>query len=417
MIPTTRGGRRTPEARRLTGPSTGGGVTPYGGVPPATPTPTPTIPLVTGTPSGAPPPPGTPPVGTGTQLQQLLGASGQPGGAGTPTDPSVLGKFGYRGDIAINPLEQQGMDYASSLLAGGTPGEQLAPAQSLYEQVLSGEFAPQGEQFRSDVYGATQTGAMENLKKMQDMMAENFAQRGGYFGGKHGIAQAELGRGVGSDLSQLLAGLNLQGFQSDIANRMGAAQGMGGLGATQRGMESSLLGDVMGAGGVGSQRDLINQQLYQSASDRAYQDWMRARQETMMPFTMAQGLLGMQPTQTFIQQPQSPFGPFAQGVGQAATTALLASSKEFKKDISGITEEVENEIFEKMKGIQLFNYRYKFEPDDNPKHLGLITEESPEELTFFNKKAIGLCEYISMLHIAVKVMVRKIEMLERQLKK
>jgi len=289
----------------------GGGITPYGGTPPATPIPTPTIPLV----SSTPPPPGTQGPGVGTQ------------GVGTQTDPSVLGKFGYQGEIGINPQEQQALDFMNEMY-GGRGDQPLQSAKNLYESILAGEFGPQGQQFQQDVYGATKTGAMQNLADMQDMMAERFSHRGGYFGGKHGVAQSDLARKTGSGLDQLLAGLNMQGFQQDIGSRLGAAGGLQGLAGTERGLESSLLQDMMGGGQMVTGRELTNRDLYQQASDRAYQDWVRSRQEQMMPFGMMGGMLNMQPYQNVAFAPeQSPWnallGGAGQGAGAVGTSALL----------------------------------------------------------------------------------------------
>jgi len=55
---------------------------------------------------------------------------------------------------------------------------------------------------------------------------------------------------------------------------------------------------------------------------RAYQDWIRARQETMMPFQMGMQLLGFQPQQPFVQQPQpSPWGQLLGMWGQNMQSA------------------------------------------------------------------------------------------------
>jgi len=93
--------------------------------------------------------------------------------------------------------------------------------------------------------------------------------------------------------------------------------------------------------------------------------------------------------------------------------AGVFSSKEFKKDITEISEKEENDIFKKMKDSPLFHYRYKFEDDEVTPHIGLITEESPNEVTLFNNKMVGLYEYIAALHATVKVLSKKIEKMEK----
>lgn len=114
-----------------------------------------------------------------------------------------------------------------------------------------------------EVYETTKTGAMKNLEEMQKGMAERFAHRGGYFGGEHAISQAELGEKTGTALDQLLSQVSL------------------------------------------------------GASERAYQDWLRARQETMMPFNMISPLLGQQTTQPLVTQQPSAWGGIASAIGPA----------------------------------------------------------------------------------------------------
>ena len=122
-----------------------------------------------------------------------------------------------------------------------------------------------------EVYETTKAGAMKNLEEMQKEMAERFAHRGGYFGGKHAISQAELGEKTGTALDQLLSQVSL------------------------------------------------------GASERAYQDWLRARQETMMPFSMISPLLGAQTTQPLITQQPSDLSALLSGVGPGL--AALATGK------------------------------------------------------------------------------------------
>jgi len=112
-----------------------------------------------------------------------------------------------------------------------------------------------------EVYETTKAGAMKNLEDIQKQMGEAFAHKGGYFGGKHAISQAETAAKTGSYLDQLLA-------------------------------ETSL-----------------------GASEREYEDWQRARQEQFMPMNLINMLLGSQTTMPIVQQP-------SQGKGGAAGSTL-----------------------------------------------------------------------------------------------
>lgn len=329
---------------------------------------------------------------------------------------SMLPKFGYGGELGINPYETQALDYITKMAEARQPLQTTMPAESFYREALAGEYSPLGDLFRKGVYETTEAGAMETLEKLQKGMSERFAHRGGYFGGEHAISQAELARGTGTDLNQILANLMLSGYGEDIATKMGAARGIESLAGTQRLLEKGPLEDIMAGGQMLTGRELLNRELYQQATDRAYQDWLRAQQERMVPYNLISTLLGVPATQPMVTQPQaSPWAGLLGGIGTglgAAGGAALLSSKQFKKDISEISDEDEKRIFEKLVSTPLFRYRYKFENNEVIPHLGLITESSPKELTLFDDKAIGIAEYISALHAAVKVMSKKIEKLE-----
>jgi len=271
------------------------------------------------------------------QQQQagMVGAGQSPGGMtsggkggstpGTTTSnvtPDMLSKFGYQGRMGVNPMEQMGLGLTAGMAGQQTPMQTTLPAQQALTSIAGGEFAPQGQKFRGDVYEATKAGAMENLADLQKQMGESFAHRGGYFGGRHALAQSKLAEQTANPLNQLLGQLNLQGFEGDIANRLTAAGGLTGLAGTQRGIESSLLGDVMGGGQMLTERELQNRQLYQGASDRAYQDWTRARQERMMPANLISSLLGAQTQMPAFQQPSQSGGLLGNLLGFGAGSIL-----------------------------------------------------------------------------------------------
>ena len=56
-----------------------------------------------------------------------------------------------------------------------------------------------------EVYETTKAGSLQNLEEMQKKMAESFAHKGGYFGGKHAISQSDVATKTGTFLDQLLA--------------------------------------------------------------------------------------------------------------------------------------------------------------------------------------------------------------------
>lgn len=235
--------------------------------------------------------------------------------------PSVLPNYGYQGPIEINPYEKKALDFITELEETRQPLASLSPAKQFYEELLGGAYGPTGEKFRTDVYKATETEAMKRLTDLQDIIANRFVNTGGFFGGKHAIAQGKAAADIGTSLDKLLAELNLAGFESDVGRKMEGAQGLTGLASTERGLESSLLGDILGGGQYLTGKELTNRELYQQAVDRAYQDWVRAREEKLMPFNMMAALLGMPTQQTVVEQSQpSVWSSLLQGLGTAAGT-------------------------------------------------------------------------------------------------
>jgi len=234
-----------------------------------------------------------------------LSATPQTYGGDTTSGDDMLARFGYTGDIPINPMEQNYLDAIQQLYTQQpTALQTIQPANQFYQDVLGGAVGATGQPFRQSVYNATQAGAMQNYDTMRRQLATKFSERGGYFGGGHSIAQAKLANETSNSLNQILAGLNLEGFNQDVLARQGAASGLAGLGTTQQGISSQILSDIYGGGNLITQRDLLNRQQSQEAQGRAYDDWLRAQQENQAIFGNAANLLGYQAFQPIAQQPQ-----------------------------------------------------------------------------------------------------------------
>jgi len=120
-----------------------------------------------------------------------------------------------------------------------------------------------------EVYEATKTGALKNLGDIQKQMSEGFAHRGGYFGGKHAIAQADVASKTGTFLDKLLA-------------------------------ETSL-----------------------GASERQYEDWKRGRGEIMGLLNLIPTLLGTESFENIVSQPgQGKGGALGSLAGAGAGSVL-----------------------------------------------------------------------------------------------
>jgi hypothetical protein len=325
-------------------------------------------------------------------------------GVGNYTEPSydsttMLKRFGYTGGLSLNPYEQAAMDLSGQLYqdqgplktlqspanffqnvmlgnkpsnealtdlakgkdASGQAWQQMLaggdPAGRYYGDVLAGKYAPQGQAFQSDVYNATREGAIKELEEEQKRAAQTFAQRGGYFGGKHSTYQSNLADKTLTGLNQTLANLNLSGYQADQANRLAAGQGLSsnvlsagqglsgsqlagaqadlgtrlgaaenltGIAPLQMNITNSIMDSLLKSGGTLTQKEAANLADYQGAQERAYQDWLRGRQESMLPFQYAMNLLGFQPNTPVVQQPQeSPWNSLFGTLGGVGAKLLL----------------------------------------------------------------------------------------------
>lgn len=171
------------------------------------------------------------------------------------------------------PLDQiLSPDLPTSPQTVGTTGQITGPVSPV-DEVLGGDettATPENPWVNPfmEVYETTKAGAMRNLEEMQKSMSERFAHRGGYFGGKHAIAQGEMAAETGAYLDKLLA-------------------------------ETSL-----------------------GASEREYQDWVRGREETMNLANLIPTILGSETFQNIVQMP-------GQGKGGAAGNILGAGAGSF----------------------------------------------------------------------------------------
>lgn len=267
-------------------------------------------------------PGGFPPNGGG----QIPPGTIPPGGSSVPNnwnEQDMLKKFGYTGEIGLNPYEKMALEFVGQMSQGGGPLATMVPGQGFYGDVLSGAYGPEGEAYRQKVYEATKAGALQNLGDLQKKTADTFANMGGYFGGEHALQQALLQERSANDLATTLANLNLEGYGQNMQNMMGAAGALPGMAGTQQNIVSDILNNMMTGGNMITQRELLNRGEYQNAEERAYQDWLRARQESMMPFNLALSLLGLQPFQNVVQQPSSSgWGSLLGGLGSGVGYGL-----------------------------------------------------------------------------------------------
>jgi len=244
-----------------------------------------------------------------------LPSPGQPPALPSPDQPpdyqnsnDNLAMWGYTGEIPINNVEQQAIDFVNQMYGSGGGLETMGGAQDYYQKVLSGEYGPEGQAYLQQVLDPMRSRMTSDYNDMSKALATKFSDYGGYFGGRHGVAQGRLASDAANNMATTEAGLRYQLF-GDNANRMGgAAQGLQSLGQAQSGVSGEMLNQLLSTGGMITGRDALNRSEYQGALQRSYSDWLRARQEQLMPFTMGANLIGQQATQPIVTQTQSPWG-------------------------------------------------------------------------------------------------------------
>jgi len=85
-----------------------------------------------------------------------------------------------------------------------------------------------------------------------------------------------------------------------------------------------------------------------------------------------------------------------------------ASSLELKTAIADLEP---NDAYDKIKSLKVHRYKYKGKEED-VEHLGLISEEAPNELLSDDGKAVDLYAYISLVTAAVQEIQERLEKLE-----
>jgi hypothetical protein len=91
------------------------------------------------------------------------------------------------------------------------------------------------------------------------------------------------------------------------------------------------------------------------------------------------------------------------------------SSREKKQDIKHLSDKEEDKILDSLSKMQMARFRYKDERFNKKVHLGIITEESPDQLLTVDKKAIELVDYISYAVTAIKAQQRQIKVQQSQI--
>ncbi len=103
-------------------------------------------------------------------------------------------------------------------------------------------------------------------------------------------------------------------------------------------------------------------------------------------------------------------------VGEVAANAFInVSTKSSKKDITYFTEEDTRSITEKIRDIKVANYRYVSEGDSGPERIGLIAEDSPEEILSVDGKGVDIYQLSTLILVGVQEHEMRLENIEVRL--
>ena len=248
---------------------------------------------------------------TVTNSQQVI----QPKAGQVSQDPAVektgrdllasyFGPGGLMSQAQPIPMQQvaglSGMEQQARNAAGGLGGfaPQLNQAQQYYQQSAMG-FNPQmAQSFMNPYQNAVIDPQMQAIQRQGDTQRRDArAQqvKSGAFGGSRGAVQeAEIRRGVGDRQAQVGSDLaykgyndamanSMSGFNTMQSNRVGAAQGIAGLGQQGFNMLNDQIGTMNRLGGQG--RDIQDRALgyqYDAATQMADEPYMRFQRGQQM---------------------------------------------------------------------------------------------------------------------------------------
>jgi len=217
---------------------------------------------------------------------------------------SYFGPGGIMGQAQPIPMRQvaglSGMEQQARNAAGGLGGfaPQLNQAQQYYQQSAMGYNPQMAQSFMNPYQNAVIDPQMQAIQRQGDTQRRDArAQqvKSGAFGGSRGAVQeAEIRRGVGDRQAQVGSDLaykgyndamanSMSGFNTMQSNRVGAAQGIAGLGQQGFNMLNDQIGTMNRLGGQG--RDIQDRALgyqYDAATQMADEPYMRFQRGQQM---------------------------------------------------------------------------------------------------------------------------------------
>jgi hypothetical protein len=99
----------------------------------------------------------------------------------------------------------------------------------------------------------------------------------------------------------------------------------------------------------------------------------------------------------------------------AATSFVNISTREAKNGITYLDEARKEDILNKLKAVQVAEYRYNYESDSNPLRLGLIAEEAPSEILSVTGKGVDIYKMATFTLASVQELAFKLDTLEERI--
>jgi len=276
--------------------------------------------------------------------------------AGLSADQLKAFSLARTGIGAYAPYLEESAGYARaapSIFGAGAP-----EVQDLY-RATTGAFDPstQISPYMSEYQQAVTDEALKELNRQNAMQQSNLAAsaaKAGAFGGaRHGVAEAELGRGLSQAQAQMIAQdrarnymqaqqAAMGAYEAQQGRRMGAGQGLAGLTGEQAGLLQQASAQTAGLGGLYqqygagdvslmSQSGALQQQQLQKGLDIDKQNFVESQMQPYQRMSFMSDILrGVPSTQSTLTAESAP-GPskWAQGVGGLAAIAGIGGKEGF----------------------------------------------------------------------------------------
>ena len=314
----------------------------------------------------------------------------------------ALSSLQEQGRAPLSATERAQLSDIRRQSEGSAQARQQAILQDMATKGAGGsgaELAMRLQASQSEANRAQQQG--ENLAAMAQQRALEAISKSGALGGdirrQEFGEQADVARAA-DEISRFNVA-NLQEVQRRNIERAMEAQ--------KRNLEKR---QGLSEGNVGLRNAAQEKNINQSVAD-----WQRrygtASDLAQFDMSRAANIRGTKSTAEKVGGAMHDFGAAADEVAAKTMGSMFGSSRAFKQDIKPIASE---KLFNMVNDLDLVSFYYKPEFDTECKQkIGIIAEDSPDELTNDKKNAIDVYNMVFSLVGAIQVLTQKVEQLEK----